>query len=112
MSSTAAPPGSGNALHRRGDWAVSGDQFERLVPGTRTVEQGSNDRRDIGARDRATGHWRGREANPAGGGSVGEASWAQALNQASGLAPEPGRRLTSQRRRGLGRFVLRGVIYE
>jgi len=42
---------------------------------------------------------------------VPDRAWAQALNQASGLAPEPGRRATSQRRTGPGRFVLRGVMY-
>jgi len=42
-------------VHGRGDRAVSAGQLERLVPGTRIVEQGSNDRGDVGAGDRATG---------------------------------------------------------
>ena len=44
-------------------------------------------------------------------GLVPNRSWAQGLNQTSGLAPEPGRQVTSQRRRGPGRFVLRDFMY-
>jgi hypothetical protein len=68
---------SGDAAHGRGDWAVSADQFKRLVPGTRIVEQRSDDRCDVGAGDRATRDRPGRELDPAGGRSVGEAAWAQ-----------------------------------
>jgi hypothetical protein len=54
-------------VHGRGDRAVPADQFKRLVPGTRLVEQGSDDRGDVGARDCAIGGWRGRQPDPAGG---------------------------------------------
>jgi hypothetical protein len=36
-------------VHGCGDGAVSAGQLKDLVPGTRVVEQGSNDRSDIGA---------------------------------------------------------------
>ena len=36
-------------MHGRGDRAVSADQLKGLVPGTGLVEQGSNDRGDVGA---------------------------------------------------------------
>src|SRR5215831_17961930 len=47
------------------------------MPGTRLIEQGSDDRGDVGAGDGATGNRRGREPDPAGGRSVGEAAGAQ-----------------------------------
>jgi hypothetical protein len=40
-------------VHGHGDRGVSADQFEGLVPRTPIVEQGGNDRGDIGAGDRA-----------------------------------------------------------
>jgi hypothetical protein len=46
-------------VHGCGDRVVSTDQLKRLVPGTRVVEQGGNDRGDVGAGDRATGDRRG-----------------------------------------------------
>ena len=60
-----------------GDRGVSADQLERLVPGIRVLEQGGNDRGDVGARDRAGRDRRGREPDPAGGRSVGEAARSQ-----------------------------------
>jgi len=36
-------------VHGRGDRGVSAGQLERLAPGTRIIEQGSNDRGDVGA---------------------------------------------------------------
>jgi hypothetical protein len=39
----------------RGDRVVSAGQLERLVPGTGFVEQGRDDRGDVGAGDRGTG---------------------------------------------------------
>ena len=47
------------------------------MSGTRIVEQGSDDRSDVGAGDRATGDRRGGQLDPAGGSSVGEAARAQ-----------------------------------
>ncbi len=64
-------------MHGRGDRAVSADQLKGLVPGTRFVEKGHNDRGDVGAGDRAAGNRRGSEPDPAGGRSVGEAARAQ-----------------------------------
>ena len=64
-------------MHGRADLAVSAGQLERLVPGTRFVEQGGNDRGDVGAGDRASGDRRGCEPDPAGGRSVGQAARAQ-----------------------------------
>ncbi len=52
-------------MHGRGDRAVSAGQLERLVPGTWLVEQGGDDRGDVGAGDRARGERRGREPDPA-----------------------------------------------
>ena len=45
----------GNAVHGRRDRAVSADQFQGLVPGARLIEQGGNDRGDVGAGDRSAG---------------------------------------------------------
>jgi hypothetical protein len=64
-------------VHGRGDRAVSAGQLKRLVRGARIAEQGSDDRGDVGAGDRATGDRRGCEPDPAGGRSVGEAARAQ-----------------------------------
>ena len=64
-------------MHGRGDRDVSAHQLKRLVPGTGIVEQGSNDRGDVGTGNRATGDRRGCEPDPAGGRSVGEAARAQ-----------------------------------
>ena len=64
-------------MHRHGDRDVPADQFERLMPGTRLVEEGGNDRGDVAAGNRATRHRRGREPDPAGGWGVGEAARAQ-----------------------------------
>jgi hypothetical protein len=36
-------------VHGRGDRTVSADQLRGLVPGTGIVEQGGNDRGDVGA---------------------------------------------------------------
>jgi hypothetical protein len=47
------------------------------MPGSRLVEQGSDDRGDVGTGNRATGDRRGRELDPAGGRSVGQAAGAQ-----------------------------------
>src|SRR5579871_4778239 len=68
---------SEDAVHGCGDRAVSAGQLECLVPGTRLVEQGSDDRDDVGAGDRATRDGWGREPDPAGGRSVGEGAGAQ-----------------------------------
>ena len=46
-------------MHGRGDRAVSADQLKGLVPGARMVEQGRDDRIDVGAGDRATEDRRG-----------------------------------------------------
>ena len=70
-------------MHGRGDWAVSADQLKRLVPGTRFVEQGGNDRGDVGAGDRAASDRRGCEPDPAGGRSVGQAARAQMVQSRS-----------------------------
>ena len=64
-------------MHGRGDRAVSADQLKGLVPGARLVEQGRDDRSDVGAGDRATGDRRGCEPDLASGESVGEAARAQ-----------------------------------
>src|SRR5216683_2111313 len=75
------------AAHSRGDRAVSADQFKRLMPSTRLIEQGSDDRGDVGAGDGASGDRRGREADPAGGGSVGEAAGAAGPRDAEPSPP-------------------------
>ena len=40
-------------MHGGGDRAVSAGQLERVMPGPRIVEQGSDDRGDVGAGNRA-----------------------------------------------------------
>src|SRR5215471_19475069 len=47
------------------------------MAGTGLIEQGSDDRGDVGAGDGTTGDWRGREPDLAGGSGVGEAAGAQ-----------------------------------
>jgi hypothetical protein len=64
-------------VHGRGDRAVPAGQLECLVSGTRIVEQGSDDRGDVGAGDRATAGRRGCEPDLASSRSVGEAARAQ-----------------------------------
>ena len=71
-------------MHGRGDRAVPAGQLERLVPGTRFVEQGGNDRGDVGAGDRASGA--GGAASPI-------------LPAAGASARLPGRRMVQSRSR-------------
>jgi len=64
-------------VHGRGDRGVPAGQLEGLVPGAGIVEQGGDDRGDVGAGDRASGDRRRSEPDPAGGRSVGQAARAQ-----------------------------------
>ena len=58
-------------MHRHGDRNVPADQFQRLMPGTRLIEQGGNDRGDVGAGNRATRHGGGASlTRPVAGASV------------------------------------------
>ena len=82
------------------DWSVATDQFQRLVPGARLVEQGGEDRGNVGAGDRAPGDRRGCEPDSSGGGGVGEAARAQ-----DGPVEVPGAQIVLGR--GLGRDVSR-----
>ena len=59
-----------NAPYGRGDRAVCAGQLKGLVPGTRCVEQGSDDRSDVGAGDRAPRDRRGCAPDSPGGGSI------------------------------------------
>jgi hypothetical protein len=97
-------------VHGRGDRGVSAGQLERLAPGTRIIEQGSNDRGDVGAGTVSAGGVlaRGAAARAGAGRQHHRVSPGQQRRDITGPQPSPGRR-RQLRRRPIATLMTSGV---